>query len=79
MGTEPFCAVTNEYNNELKKLLPQKNITLKEIKRKEICDEPVSASKVRDLITKKDIITLKSLVPDTTLEILTNLIKIKEV
>ena len=79
VGTEPFCAVTNEYNNELKKLLPQKNITLKEIKRKRICDEPVSASRVRDLITKKDIITLKSLVPDTTLEILSNLSKTKEV
>lgn len=78
VGTEPFCTVTSEYNNELKNLLPQKNIALCEIERKQISDIPISASRVRDLIDKGDIMSLKKLVPDTTFEIIIKSGKIKE-
>ena len=54
------------------------NIALCEIERKQISDIPISASRVRDLIDKGDIMSLKKLVPDTTFEILIKSGKIKE-
>ena len=70
VGTEPYCTVTNEYNTELKKILPEKNIVLYEIERKKVLNTPISASKVRDLIEKKDITSLKESVPLTTYKII---------
>lgn len=70
VGTEPYCTVTNEYNNELKNLLPQKNIALYEIERKQVAGIPISASMVRDFIVEEDITSLRESVPLTTYKII---------
>ncbi len=72
VGTEPLSPMTNQYNITLKKFLPQYNITLKEIQRLEVSGTPISASRVRDLITSKNTQDIKSLIPDTTYDFLLN-------
>lgn len=67
-GTEPACNVTKEYNNLMKKILPQHNIQFKVIDRINYNNKPISATNVRKLIDKKDINKLKNLVPETTLK-----------
>ncbi|WP_326907518.1 [citrate (pro-3S)-lyase] ligase [Sedimentibacter sp. MB31-C6] len=67
VGHEPYCAVTNQYNNLMKKILPIHNIDVVEIERKEIKGKAISASSVRDSIKKYGISEeLKELVPITT-------------
>ena len=56
----------------MQEILPQYNITFKEIKRYEINGIPVSATKVRECIKNKDKDTLKQLVPNVVYD---NLIK----
>lgn len=68
VGTEPNSPVTNAYNERLKALLPQRNIRLVEIERKRANDEPISASRVRKLITQGDRAGLIPLLPQSTLE-----------
>lgn len=70
VGNEPYCYITNEYNNAMKTLLPQYGIELVEIQRIETDNEPISASKVRRLLEKNEIDKVKKLVPVTTLEVL---------
>ncbi len=72
VGTEPNCTITQQYNTELKRILPACGIELKEIPRVEISDKPVSASQVRALIDSGNIQEVKSLVPDTTYNFLIN-------
>ncbi|GLC79437.1 [citrate (pro-3S)-lyase] ligase [Lacrimispora brassicae] len=72
VGTEPVCAVTGHYNEEMKKILPRYGILVKEIKRKDFRGEAISASAVRECYEKEDFERLKGLVPDTTLEYLVN-------
>lgn len=71
-GTEPACNVTNEYNNLMKKILPQHNIEFKVIKRKNYNNKPISATNVRKLIDDKNIDELKNLVPESTLKYIEN-------
>ena len=71
-GEEPFCNITRQYNKTMQEILPQYNITFKEIKRYEINGIPVSATKVRECIKNKDKDTLKQLVPNVVYD---NLIK----
>lgn len=66
VGTEPFCGVTDSYNNCMKKILPHFGIEVVEIER----FNNISASNVRAAFYKKDWDTLKNLVPDSTLEYL---------
>lgn len=76
VGTEPICQVTNQYNDQLKKILPEKGIQLVEIPRKQNGNEVVSASYVRDFIKRwqkgeykaGDLEHFKQLVPPTTFE-----------
>ena len=68
VGTEPLCPVTNEYNSMLKKHLTPCGIEVKEFPRLEISGQPISASRVRELMVKGDIDSAKKLLPDTTLE-----------
>ena len=71
VGTEPLSPLTNAYNEALKKYLPEKGIALIEIPRLEEAGEPVSASRVRKLLTEHDLDTLRSLVPETTFQYIT--------
>lgn len=76
VGTEPICQVTNQYNDQLKKILPEKGIQLIELKRKQNGDEVVSASYVREFIKRwqngdyrdDDLEHFKQLVPSTTFD-----------
>lgn len=72
VGTEPACAITGQYNEEMKKILPEFGIPVMEIVRKESGGEAISASAVRKLYDKEDFERIKCLVPETTLNYLVN-------
>lgn len=70
VGEEPYCKVTNAYNQVLKSILPKFGIELEEIKRKEIQGDFISASKVRGLIREGKLDEVIKLVPSATWEFL---------
>ncbi len=70
VGTEPLSAMTNTYNDTLRKKLPMADIEFKEIVRKEVGGTPISASAVRALINEGKTEQLKYIVPQTTLNYL---------
>ena len=65
VGTEPLSPMTNQYNEALKKYLPD-SITLREIPRLEADGMPISASAVRAALARKDVSALEKLLPETT-------------
>ncbi len=73
IGQEPYCPVTNQYNNLMKTILPKFNIEVIEIARKEFKNKAISASFVRDYIKRIGIDEgLKGLVPETTFNYLSS-------
>ncbi len=72
VGTEPFSAVTELYNETMKALLPAMGVEVTEIPRREEGGVPVSATRVREILAKvgPDAPELERLLPDTTLEAL---------
>jgi len=66
VGEEPYCPVTSFYNECMKKTLPKKGISVREIKRLEKNNQAVSASRVRELIRGGRIEEIKDLVPLAT-------------
>lgn len=70
VGTEPLSLMTARYNEALKQLLPGAGIELREIPRLESGAEPISASRVRQLLEEKNWPALESLLPQTTLDYL---------
>lgn len=71
VGQEPYCAVTNQYNKLMKNILPDYNIEVIEIERKELRGKAISASSVRDFIKKFGVSEeLLELVPETTFSFL---------
>jgi len=70
VGTEPLSPMTNQYNLALKKHLPEKGISLREIPRLEQSGTPVSASAVRAYLQQKDHAALQQLLPATSYEYL---------
>lgn len=73
VGEEPFDPVTNNYNQTMKRLLPEYDMELIEIPRKKIDDSRViSATQVRKLLHEKNYEMLKELVPQSTYEVLCN-------
>lgn len=73
IGEEPFSYTTNLYNQMMKIVLPERNIEVIELKRKEFNYLPISASEVRNLLQQKNFSKLKELVPITTYNYLTSL------
>ena len=63
VGTEPFCAVTRNYNETMKTILPRYGIEVVEIER----TGGISASRVREALDEGRISALDELVPETTL------------
>ena len=70
VGTEPDCPVTAQYNDTLRRLLPEYGLQLIEIPRKEILGRPVSASRVRALIAENNFSALSEYLPISTIEVL---------
>lgn len=68
IGTEPYCKVTNTYNETLQEILPEYGVELRVVERKEDGKEAISASKVRSLLKEGKIEATKDLVPITTFE-----------
>ena len=66
VGTEPFCAVTRAYNEQMKLLLPRYGIELIELARMEVGGLGVSASRVRALLHEGRLEETRPLVPPTT-------------
>ena len=70
VGTEPNCAVTNFYNEQMKARLPEYGVEVIEIPRLEHEGGAVSASRVRALLAEGKIEEIRSMVPDSTYEYL---------
>ncbi len=70
IGEEPYCAITNAYNQAMKDILPRYGIELRIIQRIEVDGDIISASKVRDMIRQGDWEGIKKVVPLTTHEYL---------
>lgn len=70
VGDEPYCQVTEAYNEALKKVLSTYGVELHVVARKVFKDTAISASRVRALIKQGDLDDLKNLLPDVTLEFL---------
>ena len=66
VGQEPEDTVTNQYNENMKRILPQHNIEICEIPRREINGEVISAKRVRAALEVGDFDKIKKLVPKTT-------------
>ena len=75
VGTEPHSAITLAYNRQMMSFLPEQNIEVIEIPRKEIDGEAISASRVRALLKDAKYDQIKALVPITTFEYLEKLAK----
>lgn len=65
-GEEPYCGTTAVYNDEMKKVLPGKNIEVEQIRRYEVGSLPVSASVVRECLRNDELGRVKIYVPDVT-------------
>ena len=70
VGTEPLSPLTNAYNDALLRYLPERGVELVEIQRKTHGSEPISASRVRQLISNKEYDGLGALLPETTVNYL---------
>lgn len=70
VGTEPYCKVTNAYNQTLKEVLSQYGVELCMIERKKQENYEISASTVRNLIKEENYEELKNILPQTTLDFL---------
>ncbi|AKA71459.1 [citrate (pro-3S)-lyase] ligase [Clostridium scatologenes] len=66
VGEEPYCNVTNTYNNTLKKVMPKYGVELMEIGRKCYKGNYISASKVREFIKNNQMDQVKNIVPEVT-------------
>ena len=70
IGEEPYCRVTNTYNETLKEILPTYGVEVIEVKRKSFDTDIISASKVRKLIVEGKTSDIQNLVPSSTWEFL---------
>jgi [citrate (pro-3S)-lyase] ligase len=70
VGEEKTDEVTNQYNLAMKKILPEHGIQVVEIPRKTMpkSEEPISATKVREILEKNGELT--DLIPESTRKLL---------
>ena len=68
VGSEPYCNVTNTYNETLQEVLPKYGVEVRLVERVEMNNNAISASKVRQLLKEDKIDEIKELVPETTYE-----------
>lgn len=72
VGDEPYCPVTNAYNQALQEILPAYGIEVRVMPRLAVEGEAVSASRVRELIRQEQWDAVRLLVPDSTYRYLTS-------
>lgn len=65
-GEEPFDAVTGQYNESMKKILPEYGMEFVEIPRAGEEGKVISASRVRAMLENKEFEVIEKLVPETT-------------
>lgn len=70
LGQEPLSPVTEIYNQALSKILPRYKIDVEIIKRIQAQAEPISASRVRQLLSEDNLPAVRQLVPGTTYDFL---------
>ena len=75
VGTEPFCATTRKYNDDMKFWLQSAPseaapVVVMEVPRSQCAGVPISASKVRRLLRSGNVAHIAELVPRDTLELL---------
>ncbi|MGL5544247.1 MAG: [citrate (pro-3S)-lyase] ligase [Cetobacterium sp.] len=70
VGEEPFCKVTQKYNETMIDTFRKFNLNVSIIPRKEMGEIAISASRVRELLKANKIEELKFLVPQTTFDYL---------
>lgn len=70
VGSEPFDALTSDYNNLMQEVLPQRGIQVVQIERKTQDEMPISASLVRDLIGEDKLNEALQFLPSATREFL---------
>lgn len=70
VGEEPYCPVTEAYNRAMQDIFPENGIELRVMPRVEVDGEIVSASKVRALIRQNKWDSLKTMLPDVTIDYL---------
>ena len=70
VGTEPGCAVTAQYNQTMKRLLPDYQVALIELDRKTASGGFISASRARELIAGSQTDELTELLPASTLRLI---------
>ena len=68
VGTEPNCAVTAQYNAQMKRLLPAYGVDVIEIERKTLAGNVISASRVREKLAAGE--SVSGLLPESTLKII---------
>jgi [citrate (pro-3S)-lyase] ligase len=66
VGSEPYSAVTADYNRQMHEVLPRYGIEVTEFPRLELEGEAVSASRVRALLQEGRKDAVRGLVPDAT-------------
>lgn len=66
VGEEPYCKVTATYNSVMQEVLPAHDIEVEVVPRKVKGGQPISASRVRELIRAGRLSEIKELVPETT-------------
>lgn len=69
-GEEPFDKITKQYNDSMRAILPEYGIEFVKIPRKECKGSPISASRVRELLEKREFDEIARIVPQTTLDYL---------
>ena len=67
VGREPYDATTAAYNEVMRHVLPQYGVALVEIERRAGDDGPISATRVRAALARRDFDALRRMVPEPTL------------
>ncbi len=67
VGEEPFDPTTAAYNRVMREVLPAQGVELAQIARRAGPDGPISATRVRDALARRDFDAIRRLVPETTL------------
>ena len=70
VGNEPYCPVTQAYNEAMKRVLTKHGIVLVVVQRLKLSGEAISASQVRQLIHEGRLDETEKLVPKTTFKFL---------
>lgn len=70
VGEEPYCKITQKYNETMIETFKTFNLNVSIIPRKEMGEKAISASRVRELLKNNELEELKTLVPQSTFEYL---------